>query len=318
MFLFLAFCLAILGGSLPLTAQPADVQSAAAADPGFTIHKLETNVRFDATGTSNREQTIEVKLQSEAAVRQLGVLAFEYDSESERLEVDYVRVRKADGTLVTTPAANIQETPSAVASVAPMYSHLRQMQVPVRSLASGDTLEYKVHWTGTKPQVENQFWFQHDFTRNSIVDNETLSITVPSSKTVTLSSPDGPPQISENGGEKTYTWRIINLSIQQPGSEDKKQTEKPKHSVELTTFRSWEDVGAWYRGLAATKADATSAIRAKSAELTKGLSTDADKEHAIYDFVSTKFRYISISFGVGRSTAFRGGSFIESLWRLQG
>ena len=41
-------------------------------------------------------------------------------------------------------------------------------------------------------------------------------------------------------------------------------------------------------------------IRAKAAELTKGKSYDLDKIQALYDYVATNFRYISLSFGVGR------------------
>ncbi len=217
------------------------------------------------------------------------------------MEVDYVRVQKADGSTVATPATAIQETASSVASLAPMYSHLRQMQVPVRSLASGDTLEYKVRWICTKAQIENQFWYQHDFAKDAVVDEETLIIDVPAAEVMKIASPGSTPQISESGGGKIYTWKTSNPKILAPDAADRtKPNDKPKHSVEITTFKSWEEVGSWYRQLASAKADPTPAIRTKEAELIKGLTTDSEKEHAIYDFVSTKFRYISVSFGVGR------------------
>jgi tetratricopeptide (TPR) repeat protein len=41
-------------------------------------------------------------------------------------------------------------------------------------------------------------------------------------------------------------------------------------------------------------------VRAKAAELTKGLTDDDAKLRAIYSFVSTQYRYIGIAFGVGR------------------
>jgi tetratricopeptide (TPR) repeat protein len=39
---------------------------------------------------------------------------------------------------------------------------------------------------------------------------------------------------------------------------------------------------------------------AKAAELTKGLKSDDEKIHAIYNFVSLKFHYIGLDFGIGR------------------
>src|SRR5947207_14849776 len=41
-------------------------------------------------------------------------------------------------------------------------------------------------------------------------------------------------------------------------------------------------------------------IRAKAAEVTKGKATDLEKIQALYDYVGPNFRYISLSFGVGR------------------
>jgi hypothetical protein len=43
----------------------------------------------------------------------------------------------------------------------------------------------------------------------------------------------------------------------------------------------------------------TPEIRAKAAELTKGASDDNAKLRAIYNYVSTEFRYIGIAFGIG-------------------
>src|SRR5580704_1033947 len=100
-------------------------------DNGFVIEKLETNVRFAASGTSEREQVLRVHIQSDSAVRQFGVISFPFDNDGERVVVDYVRVRKADGSTVETPESNFQETPSAVTSGAPMYSDLREKQIPV-------------------------------------------------------------------------------------------------------------------------------------------------------------------------------------------
>jgi len=59
-------------------------------------------------------------------------------------------------------------------------------------------------------------------------------------------------------------------------------------------------VGSWYAALQKPKIEMTPAIQAKAVELTRGLSTDSEKERAIYQFVASEFRYISVSFGQGR------------------
>src|SRR5207253_6405693 len=70
--------------------------------------------------------------------------------------------------------------------------------------------------------------------------------------------------------------------------------------VQLSSFQTWEEVGRWYLALQQERIEPTAIIRAKAAELTRGLTTDDAKLQALYNFVSTKYRYIGIAFGIGR------------------
>ncbi|HTA47625.1 MAG TPA: DUF3857 domain-containing protein [Bryobacteraceae bacterium] len=268
----------------------------------FVIEKLATDVAFVKEGTGTIEQTLVIRIQSEAAVRELGVLSIPYNADNERLEFAYVRVRKPDGTVVATPESAIQEVSSAVSREAPTYSDLKEKQVPVKSLGAGDVLEYQVRTIRTKPEVPNQFWYQHDFFKAGIALDETLRITVPPNQYVKVVSPGVTPATQEEAGQKVYIWKTSQLEPVNQDDEKKKKPAKdqPVHSVQMTTFRSWDEVGRWYGELQSSRMAVTPAIQSKASELTKGLNTDADKERAIYNFVSSRLRYISISFGVGR------------------
>jgi len=60
---------------------------------GIVIEKFDTVVRFEWDGTGERTLTVVARVESSAAVRELGVLAFSFNSSGEELSVDYVRVR---------------------------------------------------------------------------------------------------------------------------------------------------------------------------------------------------------------------------------
>jgi hypothetical protein len=173
-----------------------------------SLSKFDTVVRFESNGTGQRTRTVVGRLESDAAVRQLGVLAFSFNSSGERLAVDYVRVHKRDGSTVETPASNFQETPSPVTQTAPMYSDLRALQIPVRSLGVGDTLEYRVRWTQTKPDIPDQFWYAHDFINEGTVKAETLTIDVPAGKYVKVAGAGGDPKVTEQNSRKSVTGRV--------------------------------------------------------------------------------------------------------------
>jgi transglutaminase-like putative cysteine protease len=303
MLLFVFLFLALAAAPAPLRCQtPAQNPPATrgnSQDPdGIIIEKFDTTVRFESNGTGERTRTAVVRVESDAAVRQLGVLAFSFNSSGERLTVDYVRVRKRDGSTVQTPSSNFQETLSPVTQAAPMYSNIRAMQVPVRSLAAGDTLEYRIAWIQTKPDIPDQFWYAYDFIHDGTVKAETLTIDVPAGKYVKIAGAAAEPKVTEQNSRKIYYWSSSHVGLEKaPGAASYKRM---AHAVEITTLKSWEDLGRWYAEFAAPKAAVTPAIQTKVSELTKGLVTTADKEQAIYDYVSTRFRYVSISLGDAR------------------
>lgn len=265
------------------------------------IQNIATRVSFSMDGAREWRQTLAVRVQSEAAVRQFGVLAFSYSSDGEQIEIEYVRVRKPDGTIVETPKSSVMDVATQVAMMAPTYSDLRQKQVPVKALGVGDVLEYSVRSSRHKPEVPGQFWYEQAFIGNAVVLNQSLEIRVPKNKYVQVSSSNLKSEIRDEGDERVYVWRYAQLRPSKP--EDKKkqgpQEDEPL-KIRVTTFKNWAEVGDWWGALAAAQATVTPAIQAKATDLTAGLSTDTDKAKAIYAYVATKFRYISISFGAGR------------------
>ncbi len=267
---------------------------------GYTIERLSYRMSFAADGTAEGEQSARFKILSEAGVQQLGVLKLNYRNDSERLEVVRVRVTKPDGSSVDTPESSIQDLDAEVTRIAPTYSDTREKQIPVRALSAGDVLEWSTRFVRTKSDVPGHFWFAYDFAKNAVVLDEGLEISVPADKYVKIASPSLKPEIQEKDGRRIYVWKTSNPDP--PKSEPGKRLPilRPVPAVQLTTFQNWEDVGRWYGALIKPKIEMTPAIRAKAIELTRGLKSDEEKQRSIYQFVATKLRYVSISFGAGR------------------
>ena len=265
--------------------------------------KLATVYDFNADGTGQKTATIVAHIQSDAAVRQLGVISISYAAQNEHPEIVYLRVRKKDGSVIQTPAEDAQDMPSQVSRIAPLYSDLKEKQIPVKSLSTGDTLEYQVLFHIEKAQAPNQFWGAENFTTNAVILDQTVELRLPKEKYIQVVSPKAQPVITEEGGKRVYRWKTSHPEPA-PIKEDKKSAPKPdpntQPTISWTTFRSWKEVGDWYGGLAKDRAAATPEIKAKAEELIKGKSTDDQKIQAIYDYVSTQVRYIGVDFGIGR------------------
>jgi tetratricopeptide (TPR) repeat protein/transglutaminase-like putative cysteine protease len=266
----------------------------------YVIEKLYTRITAEADGSDTRERTAEIRILADAGVKAFAVLSFTYTSANEVVDVDYVRVRKPDGTEVKTPDYNIQDMPADVTRSAPMYSDIHEKHVAVKGLAVGDVLEYLIRYRVVKPQVPGQFWYEDSFITEGIVKDERLEISLPSDKYVKVVSPDFKPEIKEAGGRRIYLWTHSNLEVKEKDPHEIPRRVPPNPSVQVTTFATWEDIGRWYGSLQKDPLEVTPAIQAKAAELTKGLKTDDEKIHALYNFVALQFHYIGLDFGIGR------------------
>ena len=135
---------------------------------------------------------------------------------------------------------------------------------------------------------------------------ERVEIKVPGGRAIKVKGPPATQTIATDADSRIYTWTYSRLlNTKDPGSDQKKQTEialgrLSPPDVQISSFESWEDVGRWYWNLQKERIEPTPAIRAKAAELTKGMTDDAAKLQALYGFVSTQYRYIGIAFGIGR------------------
>lgn len=266
----------------------------------YVIEKLETRVTEEADGSGTRELTAEVKMLAEAGVKAFAVLSFTYTSANEVVDVDYVRVRKPDGTVIKTPDYNVQDMPAEVTRTAPLYSDIHEKHVAVKGLGVGDVLEYSVHFRVVKAQVPGHFWYEHSFAKDAIIMDEMLEVSVPSDKYVKVVSPEFKPEIKDDGGHRIYRWTHSNLQVKEKDPNEIPLRTPPNPSVQVTTFANWEDVGRWYGSLQKDPLEVTPAIQAKAAELTKGLQTDEEKMRALYNFVALRFHYIGLDFGIGR------------------
>jgi tetratricopeptide (TPR) repeat protein len=301
-------------GTLPKTvANPAGKY----ADEPALIERNDREVVYAADGTGSEHQVIVVRVQTEAAVKQLSVVGFNFASASQHVDIDYVRVRHPDGTVVETTVADALEMPTEVMRQAPFYSDLKQKQVPVRGLRAGDRLEWSVHLIHTRAEAPNRFWGITDFTGpERVALAESFTLRLPANVPANVWSPKQKPAITEEGGQRVYRWTSSQL---QPtvgpvatarAEAEKKRTLTPEEvtdredgqlpQIAYTNFPDWASIGAWYRGLEGDRVAPDATIKAKAAELIAGKTTDEDKIRALYAYTATEIRYIGVALGQGR------------------
>lgn len=285
---------------LPVLSQtPADTSEEAAV-----IEKFATHCHFNNDGNSKEEVTAAIRVQSEAGVQAYGQLILGYSSATEKLVVDYVRVRKPGGEVVSTPDANAQDFAPDILASAPMYSDFRERHITVVALRPGDVLEYHTTTTTVQPLAPGQFWFEYSFPKGTSVTEALLEIDVPKSRDIHLKSPKHKYTTTESGDFKTYSWSEKNLAPDRRKKEDSEggqdEAEDQFADIQLSSFKDWQQLASWYAKLQGERVVVDENITKKAQELTRGAVTRKEKAQRLYDYVAREIRYVSLSFGEGR------------------
>jgi tetratricopeptide (TPR) repeat protein len=284
----------------------------------FVIEHIESRYTFKNDGTGRRETIARIRVQSEAGVQQWGQLQLGYNSANERVEIPYVRVLKEDGTVVKAGDDTVQDLSAPVEHDAPVYTDYRQKHITVPGLRPGEILEYDLVTVVHTALAADQFWTEYSFDHNNIILNEEFAIDVPANRAIKLKTKPGvDARISEENGHRIYRWTGSHLDKENQNKEEKDKIKKKtpdddRPDIQLTTFATWEEVGRWYANLEKDRRVPSADVRAKAADLTKGLTTDLDKTEALYDFVAKNFRYVSLSLGVGRYQPHAAGDVLHN------
>jgi len=297
----------------------APAQAAAAPDysqEAYVVEHFSESMRFENDGTGRDQVDAQIKIVSDSGVQALGQLKVGYSALSDKLEIAYVRVRKPDGTVVNAQESAIQDL---TFPDAPVYTDYHEKHISVPSLRPGDVLEYRFIRTTVSPLAPGQFWTTYNFSEKGIILDEELEINVPKDREIKLKSKAGyDPKITDEGDRRIYHWTHSRLK-DEDDSDKKKKVRSPMQlppeetpSVQLTTFKSWQGLGAWYGSLERERRIPEASVKTEADMLVKGKSDDMARVKALYDYVSRNIRYVSLSFGLGRFQPHAAGEVLAN------
>jgi transglutaminase-like putative cysteine protease len=271
----------------------------AAAQTPAQIELLETHIRFEADGSSRKEVHTRVRINTELGTRQFARLSFDYNRAFETVEIPLARITHASGgTADILPSAVSDQVNPAVAE-ASAYQDVRRKTVRILGLQPTDQLEYRV-MTTTKAPLAPDFYLFHTFAKDAIVAEEKFELDLPSGRAVRLRvNPSTPPKEESKSGDAAdpriirqweYRWASPDSKV----SDSAKQSLSTEPDVALTTFTSWNQLSATLAGKFSSTDQIAAEVIAKSADLTKDLSTPEERIQAIYDFVSLKIATLAL------------------------
>jgi transglutaminase-like putative cysteine protease len=270
-------------------------------------------VRVEADGRTTRTYRQIVQILTQDGVEDWAEQSFSYDASRERMRVNWVRVVKPDGSVISNGPSHQQESLSPVALSAPVYSNGKVLRVTLAGVAPGTIVDYSVTTERFQPPLPGDFysgWSVHNrrLTRRSRFILDLPAAMQPRIEERNLSFH---PRITEVRGRRVYVWATQDVPRVEPepyaGSPD-----TVFMGIDAAGPVTWADIAAWYAGLARGRSALSPGLEQKLEKLLAGASTGEDSLKAVHRWVAQDIRYVSLSLGIGGYQPREPGAVFET------
>lgn len=303
-----ALCAGSIGAQSALPSAPSDSIAKLAVDPAkfagrpYVLLLDESYNKVEADGRSSKRSRQVFQVLDQNVVRGLSERAFGYAKSHQTLTIDWIRVLKPNGEVVSDKPSQEQESDVAAQLSNPVYQEQKVRRVSLSGIAVGTILD--VQFT-----VEEKGPYRPgDFLVGFTVNNQ---IPIVRSRLV-LDVPDGfAPRIVERNlnfrrtettaaGRHTFVWAASELPAfrAEPFAADSNDIIM---SIGITSPSSWTDIAKWYDGLSRDRYAMTPAVTQRVDSLVKAANarTKLDTIRAVHRWVAQDVRYVSVSLGIG-------------------
>lgn len=273
----------LIDGDAALAADAGAPADAAAENDPYYYLLDQAVVRAYRNGTTSSYRHFIARILTEDGARRLSAHRVNHYQGEQRARLLAVRVIKKNGDV--------------------QRPQLRDAFVDLPPLEIGDAVEIRSRVDDLAPSFfGDYFGFEHSFVPPENVTNRhaQLVLLLDAGREYRFQSANGAPEgvretLADGSSVVRYELRDVARGKLEEAQPSPNETQA---LVRVTTYRDWNQFSAWWWNLIRRQSEVSPAMKAKVSELTAGLSSQAQKIAAIYDFVTTEIRYTAWEFGV--------------------
>lgn len=266
---------------------------------------LSCQEQIEVTPQNTQVSTLHyaVKILNERGKEDFSESHIEYDSTYEKVELEYARTIRPDGTIVEVGSRHIRDVSKYLNF--PLYSNARVYIISFPEVSEGAVIEYKLKIYRSTLINEKDFILSYPLQADEPIIAATFSLRLPAGREVRFKrlnedyntfGAEMRPRVSQEAGYSVYLWEFKEIPQIVPESDMPPEVEV-NPTVAISTFKEWQEVYRWWWALSRDKMEADAAIKEKVAELTAGSNSDEEKAKAIYGFCAQKIRYVAVEYG---------------------
>ncbi|MCX5704894.1 MAG: DUF3857 and transglutaminase domain-containing protein [Candidatus Omnitrophica bacterium] len=244
-----------------------------------------------------------IKILNERGKEDFSEAKFEYDSTYEKIELEYARTIKPDGTVVDVGARHIRDVSKYLNF--PLYSNARVFIISFPEIAEGVSVEYKLKVYRNQLVNKKDYVIPYTLQSTDPIISADFTVSFPKDNPANLKIINEryntfgaklTPEKEEKDGIVTLRWKFKNIP-QIISEADMSPAVEITPTVLLSSFKDWQELYNWWWKLAKDKIQADTAIKDKVQQLIRGLKTDEKKARSIYNFCAKDIRYVAVEYG---------------------
>ena len=257
-------------------------------------------IRYDDQGRETRTYRKVIQILKQEIAEQLSEQAFSYSPGHERLTINWIKVVKPNGEVISAAPSHIQESDVPASMGDPVYSDRKVKRVSLSGLAAGTILDYSITTEELKPFLPGDFYNSWLVNPEMTILRSRYIIDVPANLDLRIRERNltFPRQVRSYGDRKEYIWATANVPLVK-GERFAADSNGVRTTIEIGSPMTWDRIAAWYAQNARDRYSTTPVVDAKLAEITKAARTREDSIRAIHRWIAQDIRYVSIALGMG-------------------
>ncbi len=273
------------------------------ADPKLDRARVlydQSVTRVHPNGLSESFQQRVVEILDDRGAREEGAADIRYTPDTQSVEVRAARVYKKSGEVV-------EATSSAEHDVSEpwygLYYDVKSQSIEFDALEPGDVVdvEYVISDVARRNMFADYFGDLHVLQEGLPRLDTRYVLIAPKNKTLYFNKPHLANGLrfdeKVSGDERIYTFAAhevpkVDVEPGMPGFTD------VAAYVHVSTYKTWDEVATWYRGLVAEQLQTSPQIHDAVAQAAAGLTDERARIRAVYDLVVRKTRYVGLEFGI--------------------
>lgn len=267
-------------------------------DAYYLLDDGVVRVEADGRSTSTFRQVVQV-LKPEAAER-MREQSFSWAPKHQRLTVNWVRVVRPDGRVVSTRPSQTQDADVPAEMGDPVYSDRRVRRMSLTGVEAGTIVDYSYTTEEIKPFLPGDFYQWWGVSTGLGVRRSRLVVDAPASMALNLHEENltFARRTTRAGGRVVHTWATADLP-RLKGEPFAPDSTGVYQAVAVSAPLAWGDIGRWYATNARGRYVLGPAAAARLAEVVRGARTRDDTLRAVHKWVAQDVRYVSIALGMG-------------------